>query len=363
MPRLLIAASGTGGHLFPALAVAEAMPPSWEVQWLGVPDRLERQLVPKTYPLHTVRCGGLQGKGGRQLLSLLQLLQAIQAVRRLIRREAITAVFSTGGYIAAPAILAARWCGVPVVLHESNAMPGKVTRLLGRHCTRLAIGLPQAAQRLRGCRPVATGTPVRREFLNPTALPPWVPQGQGPLLVVMGGSQGAVGLNRMVRPLFPVLVAHGVRVVHLTGTNDPEAGHSSLAGVVERPFSDEIPALLQQADLAISRSGAGSLSELAVCGTPAILVPYPAAADQHQEANAAAAAALGAAVIVHQHSPEAPGLGRTLWRLLGPRLRGSAPPGDPLVAMGAGMHQLANTKADQELAQLLQQLVPQDSAP
>ena len=177
MPRLLIAASGTGGHLFPALAVAEAMPKSWEVQWLGVPDRLERQLVPKSYPLHTVRCGGLQGKGGRQLLSLLQLLQAIQAVRRLIRREHISAVFSTGGYIAAPAILAARWCGVPVVLHESNAMPGKVTRLLGRHCTRLAIGLPQAAQRLRGCRPVVTGTPVRREFLNPTALPPWVPQG------------------------------------------------------------------------------------------------------------------------------------------------------------------------------------------
>ena len=357
MPRLLIAASGTGGHLFPALAVAEAMPESWEVQWLGVPDRLERQLVPKHYPLHTVRCGGLQGKGGRQLLSLFQLLQAIQAVRRLIRREHISAVFSTGGYIAAPAILAARWCGVPVVLHESNAMPGKVTRLLGRHCTRLAIGLPQAAQRLRGCKPIVTGTPVRQEFLYPTALPPWVPQGEGPLLVVMGGSQGAVGLNRMVRPCFPALVANGVRVVHLTGSNDPEAGQNTLVGVVERPFSDEIPALLQQADLAISRSGAGSLSELAVCGTPAILVPYPAAADQHQEANAAAAAALGAAVIVHQHGPDAPGLGRSLWRLLGPRLRGVGPPGDPLVTMGAGMHQLANTTADQQLAQLLQHLV------
>jgi UDP-N-acetylglucosamine--N-acetylmuramyl-(pentapeptide) pyrophosphoryl-undecaprenol N-acetylglucosamine transferase len=166
----------------------------------------------------------------------------------------------------------------------------------------------------------------------------------------------------MVRPLFPVLVANGVRVVHLTGSNDPEAGQSPLAGVVERPFSEEIPALLQQADLAISRSGAGSLSELAICGTPAILVPYPAAADQHQEANAAAAAAVGAAVIVHQHSPDAPGLGRTLWRLLGPRLRGASPPGDPLVAMATGMQQLANTKADQELAQLLQQLVPQGSA-
>jgi UDP-N-acetylglucosamine--N-acetylmuramyl-(pentapeptide) pyrophosphoryl-undecaprenol N-acetylglucosamine transferase len=328
-----------------------------------VPDRLERQLVPSRYPLHTVRAGGLQGRGLRKLLNLLQLLQAIRSVRRLIKRERIEAVFTSGGYIAAPAILAARWCGVPVVLHESNAVPGKVTRLLGRLCSQVAVGLPQAAARLPRSRPVVTGTPVRQAFLEPAPLPAWVPQGSGPLLLVMGGSQGAVGLNQMVRPLLPKLTAAGVRVVHLTGSNDPHAGQTTLAGVVARPFSDEIPALLQRADLVISRSGAGSLSELAVCGTPAILVPYPAAADQHQEANAAAAAALGAAVIVHQHGPKAPGLGRTLWRLLGPRLRGAAPPADPLVAMGAGMQQLAQTKADQRLAQLLEQLVPQGSAP
>ncbi len=355
MPRLLIAASGTGGHLFPALAVADAMPPGWSVQWLGVPDRLETQLVPSRYPLHTVRAGGLQGRGLRQLWNLLQLLQATRAVRRLIRRERIQVVFTSGGYIAAPAILAARWCRVPVVLHESNAVPGKVTRLLGRLCSQVAVGLPKASSRLPRCRPLVTGTPVRQAFLEPAPLPTWVPQGSGPLLLVMGGSQGAVGLNRMVRPLLPRLAAAGVRVVHLTGRNDPEAGKALPAGVVERPFSDEMPGLLQHADLAISRSGAGALSELAVCRTPAILVPYPAAADRHQDVNAAAAAELGAAVIVWQHTPDEPALERSLWRLLGPRLRGAAASADPLVGMADAMDQLAVRDADRRVAAMLSQ--------
>ncbi len=353
MPTLLIAASGTGGHLFPALAVAEALPVEWRVHWLGVPDRLERELVPGRYPLHTVRAGGLQGRGLRRLWNLLQLINAARPVRRLIRREGVDVVFSSGGYIAAPAILAARWCRVPVVLHESNAIPGKVTRLLGRFCTRVAVGLPQAAERLPRCRPLLTGTPVRQAFLDGASLPDWVPSGSGPLVLVMGGSQGAVGLNRMVRPLLPRLAAAGCRVVHLTGSHDPEAGMLRLEGVVERQFSDELPGLLQHADLAISRAGAGSLSELAVCGTPAILVPFPAAADRHQDANAAAAAELGAAVIVWQHDREEPALERAVWRLLGPRLRGAAPASDPLVAMAAGMERLGVRDADRRLAELL----------
>ena len=354
MPRLLIAASGTGGHLFPALAVAEALEATWSVQWLGVPDRLERELVPSRYPLHTVRAGGLQSRGWRRLWDFVRLVRAIGAVRRLIRREGIDLVFSTGGYIAAPAILAARWCGVPVVLHESNAIPGRVTRLLAPWCSTVAIGLTAAAGRLRRCRPLHTGTPVRRAFLRPQAAPDWLPPGSGPLLVVMGGSQGALGLNRMVRPLLPKLAAAGVRVVHLTGSHDPDSAAPTPGGCISRPFTDAVPALLQRADLVISRSGAGSLSELAVCGTPAILVPFPQAADRHQDANAAAAAALGAAVIVHQHPPEQETLERLLWHLLGPRLRGADPAADPLRRMQAGMEQLAVRDADHQVAALLQ---------
>jgi UDP-N-acetylglucosamine--N-acetylmuramyl-(pentapeptide) pyrophosphoryl-undecaprenol N-acetylglucosamine transferase len=200
---------------------------------------------------------------------------------------------------------------------------------------------------------VVTGTPVRQAFLEPAPLPDWAPKGSGPLLRVKGGSQGAVGLNQMVRPLLAKLTAAGVRVVHLTGSNDPEAGQPLPAGVVELPFSDEIPGLLQHAALAISRSGAGALSELAVCGTPAVLVPYPAAADHHQDVNAAAAAELGAAVIVWQHGPAEPALERSLWRLLGPRLRGAAAACDPLKQMSTAMGELAVRDADQRVAAML----------
>jgi len=174
----------------------------------------------------------------------------------------------------------------------------------------------------------------------------------------MGGSQGALGLNRMVRVLLPELLSSGCRVVHLTGSNDPDVNSIEHAALVERPFSDDIPGLLQHADLAISRAGAGSLSELAVCGTPSVLVPFPQAADQHQDANAACAAALGAAVIVHQHDPSHHALRDTLWRLLGPRIGGDKMANNPLLKMRQAMQQLAVRDADQQLTMVLQALVP-----
>ena len=355
MTRLLIAASGTGGHLFPALAVAECLDDSWQVRWLGVPDRLETELVPQQFGLITVKAGGLQGGGFSKLIQLLRLVAAGWQVKRLLRKERIELVFTTGGYIAAPAILAARLSGIPAVLHEANAIPGRVTRLLARFCSAVAVGLPVASERIPGCTPQLTGMPVRADFLTPQPLPDWVPDGDGPLLVVIGGSQGAVGLNRMVRAVLPELLAQGCRVVHLTGRNDPEVGQLSHPRLAERPFSNDIPGLLQQADLAISRAGAGSLSELAVCGTPTILVPFPQAADQHQEANAACAAALGGAVIVHQHAPEAPTLRNTIQRLLGDQLGQGQVDHSLLPAMQQGMAQLAVRDADQRLRVLLQE--------
>ena len=161
----------------------------------------------------------------------------------------------------------------------------------------------------------------------------------------------------MVRAAVPALLKQGCRVVHLTGDNDPDIEQLRHPQLVERRFSDEIPGLLQHADLAISRAGAGSLSELAVCGTPSVLVPFPQAADQHQEANAACAAEVGGAVIGHQHAPEEPVLMQTIERLLGARL--GRPQADPtlLPTMRRGMQHLAVQDADQRLMDLLQSLV------
>ena len=157
-------------------------------------------------------------------------------------------------------------------------------------------------------------TPVREAFLVENKLPAWAPSGSGPLIVVIGGSQGAVGLNNMVRAVFPFLLNQGCRIVHITGKN----GHSQMIhkNLVQQTFSDEIPGLLQNADLVISRAGAGALSEFAVCEIPAILVPYPFAADSHQEHNAIYAAHFGAVLIVHQHEPEGKALRNALERLL-----------------------------------------------
>ena len=355
--RLLIAASGTGGHIFPALAVAAALP-DWWIHWLGVPDRLEVQLVPDGYPLHTVAMGGLQGSRIDRIKRFLQLLLAVPRVMRLLQRERIQVVLCTGGYIAAPTILAARLLNCPVVLHEANAVPGRVTRLLGRACSRVALGFEAAATQLPACRVQVTGMPVRSDFFRPAGpLPWWVPPGNGPLLVVMGGSQGARGLNRMVREqAMPWLLA-GCRLVHLTGNRDPDCGSLEHAAYVERLFSDHVPLLLHHADLAISRAGAGSISELAVCHCPAVLVPYPHAADDHQSVNAAAVAAVGAAVIVRDSGNSEP-LARAVWRLLGPRLRDVEPVCDPLTVMADAMARVSCThdQAAVAVAHLLQTL-------
>ena len=321
MPRLLIAASGTGGHIYPALSLADSLSSLWEVQWLGVSNRLEDKLVPKKYNLIQLKVGGLQGNILQKIFALLKLLFASIQVSILLRKKKINVVFTTGGYISAPTILGAKIIGIPILLHESNAIPGKVTRLLGRFCDHVALGIPSAASYLTGCKTSVTGTPVRSEFFLRQPLPSWIPEGGGKLILIMGGSQGAKKLNEMVRVLIPWLLEQNCRVVHLTGKNDNFHRNQSEAqrhpNLIVREFSSEISALLQHADLAISRAGASAICELMVTRTPSILIPFPQATDHHQEYNAAYMARFGGAIIVKQHTPEKKILKNKISHLLG----------------------------------------------
>ncbi|MGF1575563.1 MAG: glycosyltransferase [Cyanophyceae cyanobacterium] len=309
-PRLLIAASGTGGHVFPALAVAEQLQ-DWQVEWLGVPDRMEAELIQNRYPLHTIAMSGLQGSRLKAGLRLLwQLTTGIPQVKARLRQGRFDAVFTTGGYIAAPAILAARWAGIPVLLHESNGIPGKVTTLLGRLCQQVALGDGAAARYLKTVDParlITVGTPVRREFWQQgvisTALENLgIPAGDR-VIGVIGGSQGGRGLNQVVLQSAPAWLETGAWILHITGQREFDTV-KRLAPDHPRyrlfPFWQEMAALLQRVDFVVSRAGSGTLTELAATGTPAILIPFPFAAEDHQFHNGQGYVQQGAAAMVRE---------------------------------------------------------------
>ncbi len=349
--KLLIAASGTGGHLFPAIATAEHL--QGPIEWLGVPDRLETELVPERYPLHTVRMGGVQGKLGLGTLKILaQFIQATLATRRLLQQGQFQGVFTTGGYIAAPAIIAARSLGLPAVLHESNAMPGKVTRWLSRWCSLVAIGFKETRQYLpQQAKTQWVGTPVRSQFLADTTTPlkdPTIPEGV-PLIVVVGGSQGAVAVNQLVRAAAPAWFDAGAWVVHQTGTNDPDTDSLSHPHYIHRPFFNNVAALFKRATLVISRAGAGTLTELAMTQTPSILIPYPFAADDHQTYNAHAFRSVGASNVYQQSELSSDRLQKQVLTLLDDP--------DQLACMQVAAAALAANDSAQQLAGLLQKMM------
>lgn len=350
LPKLLVAASGTGGHLFPAIATAEQLT-DFQIEWLGVPDRLERQLVPDRYPMHTIAVEGFQQRFSLGTLKIFsRLLLSILKVRRILQQGKFQALLTTGGYIAAPSILAARSLGLPVVLHESNALPGKVTRWLSPFCDVVAIGFAAAAAHLPKAKTACVGTPVRsqfREAAQPLADLP-IPS-DVPLIVVFGGSQGAVGINKLVRQVAPAWFEAGIWLVHLTGENDPEAASLSHPQYFCLPFYANMAGLLQRANLAISRAGAGSLTELAVTATPSILIPYPYAAEDHQTYNANVFKAAQAA-LVFQQSELTPDLleSKVLYLLRSP---------EPLKQMATEAGNLAIADSAERLAAIVRQLV------
>ena len=313
MKTFLISCGGTGGHLSPGIALAEGlMARGHQATLLISQKKVDARLIEKYPQLHFIRVPGTPFSWHplKFVRCLVTQTQGFSFCLRLLRSRRPDGIIGFGGFTSAPIVLAGRILGVPVALHESNRVPGLAIRTLGRLVRR--VYLPTGI-RIPGVRTLATrhvGLPVRSEIVRtPTAaarLALGLEPNQ-PVLAVLGGSQGATPLNEWARRELPLLAAEGIQVYCVTGLGKgPAETHAlrSRQGVaiqaVFTPFCDRVAELLSAADLVISRAGAGTLAELIRCETPAILVPYPHAADNHQRANAAFFERQGGGIMVPQ---------------------------------------------------------------
>jgi UDP-N-acetylglucosamine--N-acetylmuramyl-(pentapeptide) pyrophosphoryl-undecaprenol N-acetylglucosamine transferase len=313
---LMVMAGGTGGHVFPGLAVAHLMQTwGWNVVWLGNPSGMEASLVPKHgIPMEYVRFGGLRGKGLKtRLLLPLNLLRACAQSLAVLRRVKPDVVLGMGGYITFPAGLMTALSGRPLVLHEQNSIAGLANRVLAKVARRVLVAFPDALPHAEW-----TGNPIRAELAR--ALPPKARYAQrsGKLnVLVVGGSLGASALNEVVPRALALLKPHErPRIVHQAGAkhiealqaNYAQAGLDSGEDVQLVPFIDDMTSAYANADLVICRSGAMTVAEIAAVGVAAFFVPFPYAVDDHQTTNAAFLAGHGAALLVQQRDLTADGL-------------------------------------------------------
>jgi UDP-N-acetylglucosamine--N-acetylmuramyl-(pentapeptide) pyrophosphoryl-undecaprenol N-acetylglucosamine transferase len=311
--HVAIACGGTGGHLFPGLAVGhELVARGCDVSLLISPKDVDQQAVRGVageFNLVTLPAVGLTGR--RVVKFAAASLRSYRAARTAFRPRPPQAVLAMGGFTSAPPILAGKRSGAVTFLHESNTIPGRANRWLAHVVNECFVGFDAAAGRLRNPRVVNTGTPVRPGFAAADAAGARLALGLDPaqpVLLVMGGSQGAAGVNQLVVAAFPAMLEKipGLQLVHLTGTQDHEQVRAALASHGRRvrvhAFFSEMELLLAAATVAISRSGASSLAELAAMRLPAVLIPFPAAVDDHQRHNAEAFAANGAARVLTQKS-------------------------------------------------------------
>lgn len=350
--RVVISAGGTGGHVFPALALADhltQLQPSGELLFVGSRGGLEQQLVPaRGYRLALLRVAKLRGMGlSGRLRAVGSLPLATAQAVALLRRFAPRVVVGLGGYASAPVVLAAMVVRCPVVLLEQNAIPGTTNRLLARLATAVVIAFRRAARYLPADRTLLLGNPVRPELLAEVGERlPWPPT-----LLVLGGSQGARAVNQLVTEAAPRLVQRvaGLRIHHQTGPADAAWVEQRYrdAGIEARvePFIEQMGPAYREATLVVGRSGATTLAELCVAGLPALLIPYPYAADDHQAANAAELVEAGGAVMCRQASLDPERLAGVLGDLLSDRER--------LGQMAQAMRASAHPEAGRAIAALL----------
>jgi UDP-N-acetylglucosamine--N-acetylmuramyl-(pentapeptide) pyrophosphoryl-undecaprenol N-acetylglucosamine transferase len=339
----IIAGGGTGGHIYPGVAIAQELRrrnPTCEIVFIGTARGLETKIVPREgFKLELIEVAALKGvSAGKRIKSLLLLPKSFLAVRSLIQKYQPEVVIGVGGYASGPMLLIASLMGVPTMVAESNALPGFTNRVLARFVKAAAVSFEEAKSFFRGKAEI-TGNPVRAEFFSIPAKAPSITIH----LLITGGSQGARAINEAMITAIPLLEPHRDRlsITHQTGELDFEkvkAAYAKSALHVEaKPFLEKIVDEFAQADLVISRAGATTVAELAAAGRPALMIPFPWAADDHQRKNAEAVARAGAGRMIVQAELSGERLANELLALL------NAP--QTLAAMSAASKKLAHPDA------------------
>lgn len=302
MPKsIVIMAGGTGGHVFPALAVAHYfLEQGWNVSWIGTDKGMENRVVAENnIDIDRLSVNGLRGKGGLALLKMpSMLLKTCLQARAIFKQRKPNVVLGMGGFVAGPGGVMAKLMGIPLVIHEQNRIPGTTNRLLSRFATKVLQAFPNSFTAEK--KAVFTGNPLRKEFIAQQSVE--AAHKKNLQLLVMGGSLGAQRLNELVPEAIAQL--QEVEVHHQTG----EAMQQQVADAYQQSgieaettaFISDVVAAYRRADIVICRAGAMTVSEVAAMGLPSILIPYPYAIDDHQTANAQYLVEAGAAVMINQ---------------------------------------------------------------
>lgn len=355
---MIVSGGGTGGHLFPGIAVAEAVldrHPAGQVLFVGTGRQTDaRVLANRKFQTTTISCRGLKGKSVLQrLTALLQLPLSTLSAMRLMRRFRPQLVLGVGGYVTGPVLLAAKMMGVATCIHEQNSVPGMANRKLGRLVDRIFLSIPGSERYFAEGKWVLTGNPLRRELMEAAAGKR--EKKDGLTLLVLGGSLGAHRVNILIAGAMEILknTVAQLQVIHQTGRDDEQmvAGRYKELGIKAEvaAFFSNMAGLYSRADLVVSRAGATTLAEITAFGLPMILIPYPFAADDHQRKNGEYLVQGGAALMFTQDALTEQGLAEQISGLLADEKR--------RIQMGQAARRLARPDATEAIVKQCEQLM------
>ncbi len=354
--RVIIAGGGTGGHVIPALAIAQQLKKQFaaEVLFIGTARGIETRLVPQAgFPLQLIKVGALKNVSlMTRAKTMFDLPRALWTSGRMVSDFRPDVVIGVGGYASGPAMLAAIRRRIPTLAFEPNVVPGFANRLVAHFVSAAAVHFEETCEYFSNCK--VTGVPVREAFFNIPAKAAGGESATIPTLLVFGGSQGAHAINQAMIESLPGLRAKlpSIHVIHQTGQRDYDHvfaayQQSGISSEVHK-FIDDMPATFARADLLVCRSGASTVGEITAAGKPAIFVPFPRAADDHQNVNARALERVGAAIVVEESNLGAAYLVETIAALFFDAHR--------LQGMAEAARSLAHPKAVEEIAEMVRSL-------